>query len=83
MTRTATGIDVEMVSPTLSPRYVLAAPKRMPNTMPAITALRLNSVMDDSAGTKGSYSCPSGMTSYARGLKPRLFPDGSAITRLL
>ena len=34
---TATGIEVEMVSPARKPKYALAAPKRMPKKIPATT----------------------------------------------
>lgn len=40
---TAMGIEVATVSPTLRPRYALAAPKRMPKTTPAAAARNVNS----------------------------------------
>lgn len=40
---TATGIDVDTVMPASKPRYALAAPKRIPNMTPMITALKVNS----------------------------------------
>jgi hypothetical protein len=41
---TATGIDVLMVRPAMSPKYVFAAPKRTPRKAPVITAFHVNSV---------------------------------------
>jgi hypothetical protein len=47
--RTATGIDVEMVRPTRSPRYAFAAPKRMPKIAPRKTARNVTSGGDADA----------------------------------
>ena len=40
--RTATGIDVLIVRPALSPRYVLDAPNSIPSKAPVTTALIVN-----------------------------------------
>jgi hypothetical protein len=40
---TATGIDVLIVNPAFRPRYVLAAPKMIPNKIPDTAALTVNS----------------------------------------
>ena len=37
---TATGIDVEMVSPARRPRYALAAPNKIPKRIPTIVAFQ-------------------------------------------
>lgn len=54
---TATGIDVEIVSPARSPRYAFAAPNTipntMPNTMPKKIDLTVNSASDSAAGMYG------------------------------
>ena len=48
---TATGIDVEIVSPARRPRYAFAAPNRIPNMIPAISALSVASAGDSTAET--------------------------------
>src|SRR5690349_24703467 len=42
---TAAGIDAEMVRPTRSPRYALAAPKTIPRITPATAAFNVSSRM--------------------------------------
>ncbi len=42
---TATGIDVDTVIPARSPRYALAAPKRIPKMIPTTIDLMVNSAV--------------------------------------
>ncbi len=60
--RTATGMEVEIVNPTRSPRYAFAPPNRIPNTMPEIAAFRVNSACVEAGFTNGSYDWPSGIS---------------------
>jgi hypothetical protein len=47
------GMEAETVRPALRARYTVAAPKRIPEMHPRIIALRVNSFIFVSAGTKG------------------------------
>ena len=53
MESTATGMDAETVSPTLSPRYTEEAANRMPRTLPRMSPRRVSSRMTVSGATKG------------------------------
>src|SRR5215472_1023470 len=53
---TAIGIDADTVSPARNPTYTVTAPKSSPKSAPRITARRVNSASDSSAGTYGLNS---------------------------
>jgi len=53
---TASGIEVEMVSPTLKPKYAFAVPKKMPNKAPTKSALIEKSQTFVSDGINGLKS---------------------------
>ena len=55
---TATGIDVEMVSPARRPRYALAAPNRIPKRIPTRMALSVASGSVSPEGTYGDGMAP-------------------------
>ena len=50
---TATGIEAETVSPTLSTRYMLEAPKSSPSSAPTMSGTGVSSGISRSAGMKG------------------------------
>lgn len=53
MEMTAAGMEADIVMPTRSPRYALAAPKTTARMIPSMMAVGVNSGMALSAGTKG------------------------------
>ena len=53
MAITAMGIEADTVSPALSARYTVEAPKMIPNTEPVNTALMVNSAILVSGAIKG------------------------------
>src|SRR5712692_7775530 len=56
MESTATGMLALTVRPTLSTRYMLEAPKRMPSSAPTMSGTGVSSGMSWSAGTKGLWT---------------------------
>ena len=59
---TATGMRALTVRPTLSTRYMLEAPKRIPSSAPTIRGPGVNSGMSTSAGTNGWWAASSAAT---------------------
>src|SRR3954469_6901917 len=62
MESTATGMEALTVRPTLSTRYMLEAPKRMPSSAPTISGTGVSSGMSRSAEMKGWWATSSADT---------------------
>ena len=78
--RTATGMEAETVRPTLSTRYMLEAPKRMPSSAPTMSGTGVSSGMSFSAGMNGWCSSSSPATGTRSAVAVRGALDSGAFS---